>query len=286
LSVIIQRLNERFGTDFNPADRVFFDAVFNKLDRRPDIQQAATVNTPENFKLVLEKEAMSGVLDQLGVAEDMALTYVDNPDMQSDIINTYLPLVQGRAKVLHQEHCDIVELLGPDKESSQLEYKSTLRTHADSGEPFKPLETAVLKTVAAFMNSRIGGTLLIGVADDGTIHGLDADYDSRTTKGGDPRDWFQQYLANIISTSMGEAAATNVRPYMHHVDGHDLCRVQVDPAGFPVDAKVVFQKPNQPKETRTEFYVRVANGTKALHSVEREKYIAQRWPPSTPQLGG
>lgn len=93
----------------------------------------------------------------------------------------------------------------------------------------------------------------------------------------DPRDWFQQHLANIISTSMGDAAATLVRPQIHQVNGGDVCRVQVDPAGFPVDAKVIIQKPGGPKETRTEFYVRVANGTKALDTVEREKYVAQRW---------
>lgn len=28
---------------------------------------------------------------------------------------------------------------------------------------------------------------------------------------------------------------------------------------------------------RTEFYVRVANGRKALNAVEREKYVLQRW---------
>ncbi len=277
LSVIIERLNERFGTTWDPEDRVFYDAVFDKLSKRPDIQQAAAANTPENFGLVLEKEAMGGVLDQLGTSEEMALAYVDNPELQAEILKVYGPLVQGRAKVLHQEHCDVVELLGPDKESAHLEYKATLRTHADGGETWKPLETATLKTIAAFLNSREGGTVLIGVADDGSVHGLDSDYASRSNRDQDPRDWFQQHLANIISTSMGEAAATNVRPQMHHVDEHDLCRVQVDPAGFPVDAKVIYQKPNEPKETRTEFFVRVANGTKALNSVEREKYIAQRW---------
>jgi len=280
LSQIIARLNERFGTDFDPEDRVFYDAVFDKLTKRPDIQQAAAVNTPENFRLVLEKEAMTGVLDQLGVAEEMALAYVDNPDMQAEVLSTYAPFVQGRATVLRQEHCDIVDLLGPDRESTHLEYKATLRTHADSGETFKPLETASLKTIAAFMNSREGGTLLIGIADDGTVHGLGSDYASRSKADQDPRDWFLQHLANIVATSMGDAAATLTRPQVHQVNGGDVCRVQVDPAGFPVDAKVIIQKPGGPKDTRTEFYVRVANGTKALDVVEREKYIAQRWPSS------
>ena len=217
------------------------------------------------------------MLDQLGVAEDMALSYIDSPDMQGEILAAYLPFIQGKAKVAHQEYCDIVDLLGPDKESVHLEYKATLRTHRDSGETFKPLETASLKTIAAFLNSREGGTLLIGVADDGTVHGLEADYASRSKADQDPRDWFQQHLANIISTSMGDAAATNVRPHLHHVDGHDICRVQVDACGFPVDAKVLFQKPDGPKEMRTEFFVRMANGTKALDVVQREKYIAGRW---------
>ncbi len=280
LSVIIERLNERFGTDFAPEDRVFYDAVFDKLTQRSDIQQAAAVNSPENFRLVLEKEALAGVLDQLGVAEEMALAYVDNPEMQAEVISAYLPFVQGRAKVLHQEHCDVVELLGPEKESPHLEYKASLRTDAVSGELFKPLETACLKTIAAFLNSRTGGTLLIGVADDGTIHGLDADYATRSKKTDDPRDWFLRHLANIIIASMGEAAAAQVRPQIHHVNGGDICRVQVDPSAFPVDAKVIIQKPGGPKETRTEFYVRIGNTTRALDCVEREKYIAQRW--STP----
>ena len=134
----------------------------------------------------------------------------------------YLPFIQGKARVAHQEHCDVTELLGPDRESSTLEYKATLRTHADSGETFKPHESATLKTIAAFMNGREGGTLLIDVSDDGTIHGLDSDYASRPKQGQDPRDWFQQHLSNIISTSMGDAAVTNVRAQMHHVDGHDM----------------------------------------------------------------
>ena len=62
------------GTIFAPEDRVFYDAIADKLTQRPDIQQAAAANSPENFGLILAKEFESGVLDQLGVAEDMALS--------------------------------------------------------------------------------------------------------------------------------------------------------------------------------------------------------------------
>ena len=84
---------------------------------------------------------------------------------------------------------------------------------------------------------------------------------------------------------MGDAAATNVRPYIHHVDGHDLCRVQVDPCAFPVPARVIYQKPGGTKEARTEFFVRVANGTRVLDAVEREKYVLGRWGSSVSSNG-
>lgn len=277
LSQIIQRLNERFGTNFAPEDRVFYDTIAGKLTQRPDIRRAATANSAENFRLILDKEFERAVVDQLGVSEAMALSYLDNPDMQSEIVANYLPFIQGRARAAHQEFCDIGDLLGPDRESAHLEYKASLRTAQDTGETFKPLETASLKTIAAFLNSREGGTLLIGVADDGTIHGLEADYASRSKASQDPRDWFQQHLANIVSASVGDAAATMVRPAILHVDGHDICRVQVDPSGFPVEGRVMYQKPGGPKEVRTEFFVRVANGTKALDAVEKEKYLLARW---------
>ena len=59
--------------------------------------------------------------------------------------------------------------------------------------------------------------------------------------------------------------------------GGDLCRIQVDPSGFPVDAHVVHDKNGQYVK-QTQFFVRVANGTKALDDAEKQKYLAHRWP--------
>lgn len=278
LSLIIQQINERFGTNFAPEDRLFYDAVAEKLASNPEIQQAAAANTPENFRLVLEKAFLGGVVDQLSVSEDLAIKYIDNAELQDLVINAYGALIQGKAKVAWQEHCPICELLGPDKESKTLEYKATLRTHATSGEVFKPLETATLKTIAALMNSAEGGTLLIGVADDGTVTGLASDYASLHKAGKDDRDRFRLHLGNIVSQSMGEAAAAaNFSAQIHTVDGHDVCRVHVRPSGFPVEATVIVDR-NGELAKETAFLVRVDNGTKTLDPVEREKYIGTRWP--------
>ena len=57
-----------------------------------------------------------------------------------------------------------------------MEYESTFRWDLRQAVVSKVMETAVLKMVAAFLNSREGGTLLVGVADDGSVLGLESDY--------------------------------------------------------------------------------------------------------------
>jgi hypothetical protein len=59
-------------------------------------------------------------------------------------------------------------------ESHHVEFKETSRVNLRTGRKDPAIEEAVLKTVAAFLNSD-GGELLIGVADDGSAKGLDPD---------------------------------------------------------------------------------------------------------------
>lgn len=277
LSTIIARLNERFGTHWTDADRVYFDVIAEKLAARPDIQLAAAANTSENFKLILAKAFTAQLVEQMGIAEDMSLRLLDSPDEQDLVLTTYLKLIQGKAKVAWQEHCPIGDLLGPDKESQHLEFKSTLRADVSTGKVYKPLETAVLKTIAGFANSRDGGTLLIGVTDDGLPCGLATDYATLRKPGKDDRDLFGLHLGNIISASMGDAAVANVTAYFHTVDSADVCRVHVRPSSVPVDAKVVVDKKGQ-LTRKTAFYVRTGNATRELDETEKAKYMLDRWP--------
>jgi type I restriction enzyme R subunit len=276
LSKIIATLNARFGTSWAPQDRVFLDAVAGKLAAQPAIQQAAAVNTAENFRLVLAGAFLQQLIAQMNTAEEMALKLIDNKEMQDQVIAAYLPMIQGKAKVAWQEHCPIVELLGPGKEDGHLEYKSSLRTRSGTGEVYKPLETAALKTIAAFANNRDGGTLLIGVADDGSVAGLAADYVSLRKAGKDDRDMFQLHLINIVAAALGAAAAGALSVQLHSVNGGDVCRVHVRPAAVPVDATVTVEKKGQMSKA-TVFYVRAGNSTLALDATEKDKYIRDRW---------
>ena len=278
LSKIVASLNERFGTDFGEDDFVgFFGAVSSKLVAQADIQQAAANNTPENFRLVLEKEFGQQVMSQMGAAEAMALSYLDNELVRREVLDFFLPIIMGQAQVRRQEYCPIGELLGPDKENAHLEYKASLRTHAGTDEVYKPLETMVLKTIAAFANSRDGGTLLIGVNDDGTPCGLAGDYTSLHKPGKDNRDLFQQHLGNIVYASMGAAVGGLISVRMHTVDSLDICRVQVPPSATPVDAMVTVDVKGKLVK-KTVFYVRIGNTTREADEDEKAKHILNHWP--------
>ncbi|MDQ6783607.1 MAG: DEAD/DEAH box helicase family protein [Actinomycetota bacterium] len=277
LSAIIDRLNAAYGTAWEPADRLVFDAAAADLAGNAAVQLTAMANPAETFAAIFPEMFQHALIGRMDRNEKVVFKYLDDEDLAGDVAKVYAALVQAKAKVAYQEHCPIGELLGADRESQHLEYKQTLRTHGATGEVFKPLETATLKTIAGFANSGDGGTLLVGVADDGTVAGLDADYASLAKAGKDDRDLFTLHLTNIIVASMGEAAAANVAVHLHTVGGHDLARIHVTPSGFPVDATVTVDKKGQ-MEKRTTFYVRLANGTREIADPgERQKYIAGRW---------
>jgi type I restriction enzyme R subunit len=276
LSVIIHRLNVQHGTNWTDADRLVFDAALKDLVARQEVQVTAVNNTPENFGVVFPEMFQQALLGRMDRNEKVVFRYLDDEDLAADVVKVYAALAQAQARVAYQQHCPIGELLEAG-EGAHLEYKSTLRTGADTGEVYKPLQTACLKTLAAFANSRDGGTLLIGVADDGAIHGLASDYASLRKPGKDDRDVFLLHLNQLLINAIDETAASSVASQIHTINGDDICRVHVPPSSFPVDATVVVDKAGQ-LQKKTAFYVRIGNGTREITSPdERQKYIASRW---------
>lgn len=138
------------------------------------------------------------LLDRLGHNEKVVYKFLDDPELAAEVTKTYAILARARARVAHQQHCPIGELLAAG-EHAHLEYKSTLRTSTATGEVLKVLGTAALKAVAAFANSRAGGTLLVGVADDASVVGLAGDHASLHKDGKDDRDRFGLHSASSSS---------------------------------------------------------------------------------------
>ncbi len=150
-------------------------------------------------------------------------------------------------------------------ESPLLEFKSSFRWDMEQDRINRSLEMVILKTLAGYLNSSTGGTLLIGVADDGSIIGLEKDYQS--LKRSD-QDGYEQAIITAISTHLGADLCEFVKILFHVVDGKHVCRLIVLASPRPVFL-------NQGKTPK--FYLRTGGGTRDLNIQEAVEFIAHRW---------
>ena len=127
------------------------------------------------------------------------------------------------------------------------------------------LESVIVKTLAGFLNAE-GGTLLIGVDDNGGVIGLASDYGSLKGQG---RDGFELHLRQVLSRDLGEAiSASYLTVNFHEIDDQDICQVTVDPSDEPVYVE---------DSNQALFYLRTGNLTHALPVDETVKYVQHRW---------
>ena len=61
----------RAGPRIRPADQLFFDQVEAPALHREDLRQAAQVNTPDDFRLVFEKELEGLFVDRMEGNDDI-----------------------------------------------------------------------------------------------------------------------------------------------------------------------------------------------------------------------
>ena len=87
-------------------------------------------------------------------------------------------------------------------EDDSLEFKSSFRYDYRLQKVNKALEAVIMKTLAGFMNTQ-GGSLLIGVADDGSIVGLENDFQ---TLGRKDSDGYTQALMSTVADKLGTPA--------------------------------------------------------------------------------
>lgn len=154
-------------------------------------------------------------------------------------------------------------------EHERLEFKETLRWDVAAAIQNKKLEEVVIKTLAGFAN-RVGGTLLIGVADDGTIRGLERDYACLGGNG----DRMQLHLTNLVTNHFGQAyRAARIRIGFPEHEGTQVCRIDIDRSPSPV-----FVTTKDARDTPAErFFVRSGNSTQELSPSQTAAYIREHF---------
>lgn len=152
-------------------------------------------------------------------------------------------------------------------ESLRLEFKSSARWDYQRKSVNKDLETVIVKTLAALMNSE-GGTLLIGVSDDGTVLGLEPDFGTIGKKNADA---YENWLMTRVLDSIGRDRARLLRVSFHAVEDKQVCRVDAERSAVPV-----FVKDSQAGDR---LFVRAGNSTRELLGSELLKYCQEHFTP-------
>lgn len=170
-----------------------------------------------------------------------------------------------RIEALKAELNKDIAMLILQGEGPFLEFKSTFRWDIVQARTNRQLEGVVLKSLAGFLNSNQGGTLLIGVADNGEVLGLDYDYQTLKKPN---QDGFEQVLMTAIAANLGADLCTHVSILFHVIGNKTVCRLIVAPANRPV----FISQNNTPK-----LYVRTGGATRDLNIQEALEFAVIRW---------
>jgi len=134
------------------------------------------------------------------------------------------------------------ELLIEKGESESVEFKEGMHSH---------LREPLTRTLAAFMNLN-GGTIFLGVKDDGKIKGLRA--------SNQDFDKFQRDLLSLVEIKLGAYFCTLVTFDVEEIDKKIILRIDCDPSKSPV----FFKQKDANGEQRELFIVRNGPHNKTL----------------------
>ena len=85
LSQLIDVVNERFGTDFNQADQLFFDQIVEAAVLDEAMRQAAAVNPADKFELVFKNLLQTLFTERMDQNEDIFVRFMNDPAFQNTV---------------------------------------------------------------------------------------------------------------------------------------------------------------------------------------------------------
>ena len=172
--------------------------------------------------------------------------------------------LRNRVREILETGTEIRDLISRG-ESDELEFKSSARWDYRANKINKDLERVIVKTIAAFLNSEKGGTLLVGVDDGGQVVGLQPDYNSLVKKN---LDGYESFLTDLLLNAVGKDCSLFIHITFHQIQDKDVCRVVVKPSPKPVFVS---------EDKSEHLYIRTGNSTRLLSTREALEYCRNRW---------
>lgn len=162
-----------------------------------------------------------------------------------------------------------LEALIAEGEHERLEFKQTLRWDVVEKQINKRLEDVVVKTVASFANSA-GGTLLLGVNDDGVTTGLDPDLQCPCGNC----DKMELHLTNLFNKHFGQSFRASRIKVSFPVSGEiQICKVDIRPASDAVFVSIA----DRGGTVAERFFVRSGNSSQELTASQIQRFTKERF---------
>jgi predicted HTH transcriptional regulator len=162
-------------------------------------------------------------------------------------------------------------------ESATVEFKASLCRGVPSGEVEPVVVYSVVKTIAAFLNSK-GGTLLIGVEDAGNILGVEYDFPEVLKNN---LDGYGLYLSTRLGNTFGPDASLLIDTDFLAIGDKHICAIRVQPGKRPywvrLKGKNELAKPKD-KDVQDVLFIRSGNQTVSLSMTDAIRYALDRWP--------
>ncbi|MCK4622704.1 MAG: DUF262 domain-containing protein [Desulfuromonadales bacterium] len=180
-------------------------------------------------------------------------------ECMAGVIEDAYKVLAKNGKVAEEVMFSVADLI-TQGETTTIEFKSTLRTNLHTGEKDPRMEMSVLKTVAAFLNTH-GGTLVVGMADDGSPVGIEVDQFANEDK-------MYLHLVNLINGRIGPQHMMYIQPRFDDYDHTRVLVVECNKGKAPVYVK---------DGNSEKFFVRTGASTTELSVSQVQEFIQQRF---------
>jgi type I restriction enzyme R subunit len=85
LSTLVELINQRFGTSFTEADELFFSQIREEAAADEQLQQAATANALEGFKIVFDKALEGLFIGRMEQNEAITAKFLDDKEFRGSV---------------------------------------------------------------------------------------------------------------------------------------------------------------------------------------------------------
>lgn len=250
-------INEYIATFFKSTlGRLVLDSLasqsFNPHLNKQDLAQAivALPSLDEQKSILQAQNKLHKLREAIGdFNSELAL----NPTSSTSIMNQLDTMLDAIGSLTV---ADRVRGIVRENESKKIEFKETFSLDIKTQTKEDHIELSALKTVVAFLNTE-GGTLLIGVADDGRIPGVEPEIEKFYKN----LDKFLLHWKNRVQKKIGEQFYPFIDAQTVEIDGRHVLLVECKQSRIPcyLDGK--------------DFYVRTNPATDKLEGPKLVEYV-------------